>query len=58
MVIGDKEYQVSSFIDLDFSRKIDDNTLVKIMDGVKCSIIKIKIILDEWTAPQKLDFVC
>ena len=34
MVIGDKEYQVSSFIDL-ISLKIDDNTLVEIMDGIE-----------------------
>ena len=34
VVIGDKEYQVSSFIDL-ISLKIDDNTLVEIMDGIE-----------------------
>ena len=34
VVIGDKEYQVSSFIDL-ISLKIDDNTLVETMDGIE-----------------------
>ncbi|WP_195217204.1 16S rRNA processing protein RimM [Streptococcus oralis] len=33
VVIGDKEYQVSSFIDL-ISLKIGDNTLIEIMDGI------------------------
>ena len=32
VVIGDKEYQVSSFNDL-ISLKIGDNTLINIMDG-------------------------
>ena len=34
VVIGDKEYQVSSFNDL-ISLKIGDNTLINIMDGVE-----------------------
>jgi hypothetical protein len=33
VVIGDKEYQISSFIDL-ISLKIGDNTLIEIMDGI------------------------
>ena len=34
VVIGDKEYQVSSFNDL-ISLKIGDNTLINIMDGIE-----------------------
>ena len=34
VVIGDKEYQVSSFNDL-ISLKIGGNTLINIMDGVE-----------------------
>ena len=34
VVIGDKEYQVSSFNDL-VSLKIGDNTLINIMDGIE-----------------------
>ena len=34
VVIGDKEYQVSSFNDL-ISFKIGDNTLINIMDGIE-----------------------
>ena len=34
VVIGDKEYQVSSLNEL-ISLKIDDNTLINIMDGVE-----------------------
>ena len=34
VVIGDKEYQVSSFIDL-IPLKNCDNTLVEIMDGIE-----------------------
>ena len=34
VVIGGKEYQVSSFIDL-ISLKIGDNTLIEIMDGIE-----------------------
>lgn len=34
VVIGDKEYQVSSFNDL-ISLKIDDNSLINIMDGIE-----------------------
>ena len=34
VVIGGKEYQVSSFIDL-ISLKNGDNTLIEIMDGIE-----------------------
>ena len=34
VVIGDKEYQVSSFNDL-ISLNIGDNTLINIMDGIE-----------------------
>ena len=34
VVIGDQEYQVSSFNDL-ISLKIGDNTLINIMDGIE-----------------------
>ena len=34
VVIGEKKYQVSSFNDL-ISLKIDDNSLINIMDGIE-----------------------